>query len=415
MRPSLLASLLLFAVLPACTASEGEEDEASDEAAFTAEDAACFDAPLRTGESPTDARARCLTDYASRLVDAQVARAEDPRDASLAAFKGKVRVAGETGCFTEDVSGGGFGTWQYDIDSQRDVGMLGVQIRAAIEFLKHYGRDLDGYPNHLFDTVEICPQGQVEHDLSLTGSRLRIGVRTGWFGRYGFFTGPVLRDKWTKGEHLAGNPALEKLGGLRWAVIDPVGTPRTTLRRALRGLVARLSGSLGALRTQRADRQRPELERLIRESTAPGATDEHDRSIRERALARVAELPAEGLADFIDAWRVELERDEVAFGSEEGAVTMRDVLNLRDVKINVNQYGFVNVNNFKQISVDTELFLPNASRFERYVEVERTESTVEVNQYGLVNVQLNDVVTVRVQVLYGRTAQTASLDRLLGP
>ena len=73
------------------------------------------------------------------------------------------------------------------------------------------------------------------------------------------------------------------------------------------------------------------------------------------------------------------------------------------------------MNNYKQISVDTELFLPNASSFERYVEVEKTESTVEVNQYGLVNVQLNDVVTVRVQILYGRTAQTASLDRLLGP
>jgi hypothetical protein len=92
---------------------------------------------------------------------------------------------------------------------------------------------------------------------------------------------------------------------------------------------------------------------------------------------------------------------------------MRDVLNHRDVKVSVTQRGFVNVQNYKQISVDLDVFLPRSADFSRYVEATRTETNIEVSQYGFVNVQLNDVITVRVQVLYGRSAQTASLDRVL--
>ena len=94
---------------------------------------------------------------------------------------------------------------------------------------------------------------------------------------------------------------------------------------------------------------------------------------------------------------------------------MRDVLNHRDVNVKVTQRGLVNVQNFKQISVDTEVFLPGSASFSRYVEATKSETNIEVEQYGLVNIQLNDVVTVRVQILYGKTTQTASLDRVLGP
>lgn len=58
-----------------------------------------------------------------------------------------------------------------------------------------------------------------------------VTMRAG--GRLGLHTSSDVREKWTKGEHLANNPALSKLGGLRWAMLDPVGTPRTTLRRVL--------------------------------------------------------------------------------------------------------------------------------------------------------------------------------------
>lgn len=410
-----LAALVALATVPACAAPLEDEGEESGDSAYTADDAACHDARPGAGESATDARARCLTAYATRLVDAQVARREDPRDAALAAFRDRIRVAGETGCFTEDVSGGGLGAWQYDIDSKRDVGMLGLQIRASIEFLKHFHRDLDGYPNHFFDTLEICPHGQIGGDLALTGSRLRVGVRTGLWGRYGVQTSPVLRERWTRGEHLAGNPALEKLGGVRWAVLDPAGTPRTTLRRALRRLVAELRGDLDGLAGRPEADVRRELTRLVREQASESAQDERGRSIRDRALARVAEMSAAELGRLAQDWKLALEDGDTTEGSEEGTVVMQDVLSKRDVQVRVNQIGLVNVNNFKQISVDTELFFPRAQSFSRYVDVEKSETTVEVNQYGVVNVQLNDVVTVRLQVLYGRTAQTASLDRALGP
>jgi len=413
--PVMRAWPFLLLVVTACSGgAEPEAAEASEgEAAYTAEDAACFDEAPATGESATDARARCLTGYATRLLDVQIGRGEDPRDRALAAYRGKVRVAGETGCFTEDVSGGGLGAWQYDIDSRRDVGMVGVQLRAAVELLKHAHRDLDGYPNHFFDTVEICPQGQVGRDLALVGSRLRIGVRTGYWGRYGFHTAPALRDMWTRGAHLEGNPALAPLAGVRWAMLDPIGTPRTTLRRALRGIVGRIRGAL-AEAPGRAD-AREEVARLIRDATPAGTTDERGRNVRERALAYIAELPADRLAAFAAAWSAEVERSDTAEGAEEATVSMNDVLNKRDVKVVVNQTGLVNVNNYKQVSVDTELFLPRAASFSRFVEVAESQTTIEVNQFGLVNVQLNDVHTIRVQVLFGRTLQTASLDRALGP
>ena len=84
--------------------------------------------------------------------------------------------------------------------------MLGVQLKAAIEFLKHYGRDLDGYPNHLFDTIEICPQGQVEHNLVAHRVATPDRCADRMVGTLRTITGPVLREKWTNGEHLKAIP-----------------------------------------------------------------------------------------------------------------------------------------------------------------------------------------------------------------
>jgi hypothetical protein len=411
------AGLVLLPILALATgcAAPADEESVSDESAYTQEDAACFNEAPQSGESKTDARARCLTAQASRLIDAQIARAEDPRDRAIAAFKGKLRVAGETGCFTEDVSGSAVGAWQNDIDSERDVGMIGVQLKATVEFLKYFYRDLDGYPNHFFQSIEVCPNGQVGRDLALTGARLRVGIRTGYFGRVGIHTSTQLRDKWTNGEHLDGNAALEQLKGIRWSILDPVGTPRTTLRKALRGIVARLTARLGGLAGKPESTVRQALTQLVREETSAAVVDDQDRNIRDRALAKVAAMTGAQLAKLAKNWKLEIEKTEIAEGAEEGSVSMRDVLNHRDVNVKVAQTGFVNVQNYKQISVDTEVFLPGSANFSRYVEATKSETNIEVEQYGFVNIQLNDVITVRVQILYGKTSQTASLDRLLGP
>ena len=168
--------------------------------------------------SRTEARAACLTAQANLLLEARIAKAEDPRDKSLEAYRGKLRVPAETGCFTEDVNGKVPGYHQYDIDSRRDVGELAVQIKAMVEFLTAFHRDLDGYPNHFFKSVDICPQQQIGGELVLSGSTLRIGVSTGLFGRVGIHTGSELRSMWTDGEHLRG--ALEPLRGLRWGLLS---------------------------------------------------------------------------------------------------------------------------------------------------------------------------------------------------
>ena len=406
--------LPLFLVPVACASPEEEEAEEGGEAAFTAEDAACFEAPSKSGESRTEARARCLTEQASRMLDAQIARNEDPRDKGLASFRGKLRVPAETGCFTEDVNGSWTGLVQNDIDSERDVGMISVQLKAAVEFLKYYGRDLDGYPNHFFDTVEICPGGQVGGDLRLTGSRLRIGMKTGLGGWFRIFTSTELRDRWSDGSHLEGNAALSKLKGVRWGVVDPVGTSRTTIRKALRGFVAKLKTRLGGLDGKPEADVRAELSRLVREETSESAVDDQDRSIRERALAKVASMSAAQLARLAKDWSLEIDKGAVE-GAEDATVTMTDVLKHKNVTVNVTQSGFVNVQNFKQISVDVAAFVPSGESFKRYVETVEEGTTIEVKQSGFVNVQLNDVVDVRVQIVYAKTAQTASLDRVLGP
>lgn len=414
-RVAASASVLALALLaPACAGPEA--DEASDEGAiaYSAEDASCFDEAPKGSETATDARARCLSAYATRLIDAQLARKEDPRDEALAAFKGKLRVGGETGCFTEDVPGGFMGLWQNDIDTKRDVGMLGVQLKGAVEFLKYFYRDLDGYPNHLFDQVEICPATQVKSELSLTGSRLRIGVGTGWGGRIAIHTSSDLRDDWANGVHLANNPALEQLEGMRWMILDPVGTARTSVRRILRGIIARLGAKLDGLQGKPDDAVRDELARIVRDDTVD-ATDAQGASLRQRALDEIAASAGPALASFVDRWRAEVRKAEIGQGAEEGAITMGDVLNVKDVKIDVKQDGFVNVQNFKQIGVDADFFLPNGRTFSRFVETVKSTTEVKVEQTGTINIQLNDVVNVRVAVVYAKTAQSASLDAILAP
>lgn len=422
-RAALFALPVLALVAPAC-AAPAEEEGADTDSAYSADDASCFKEAPRSGETGTDARARCLSSYASKLIDAQIAKNEDPRDKALATFKGKLRVGAETGCFTEDIPGGFTGIWQNDIDSERDVGMLAVQIKASIEFLKYFYRDLDGYPNHLFDQLEICPAGQVKSELSLTGSRLRVGVGTGWGGRIAVHTSSDLRDNWANGVHLTNNPALEQLEGMRWMILDPVGTARTTVRKVLRGLIAKLGDKLDGLNGKSDATVREEVSRIVREDVAefPGAPQDAEGrgdvapapSFRDRALAKIASMSASQLKSFVTKWRAELKKTELAQGSEEGAITMGDVLNVKDVKIEVKQDGFVNVQNFKQIAVDADFFLPNGRKFSRFVETVKSTTEVKVEQSGTINIQLNDVINVRVAVVYAKTAQTASLDAVLG-
>lgn len=415
MRTVRLATIILLAagsMTIGCSAESGEVTS-GDGAAFTSQDAACTKAEASDGESRTEARARCLTAYARKLLDQQIARAEDPRDVTLSSYA--IRVPAETGCFTEDVGGN---VWQNDIDSERDVGEIAVQIKGVVEFLKYFQRDLDGYPNHFFDAVEICPNGQIGGDLALTGSRLRVGVRTGFFGRIGVHTSTELRSRWTDGEHLVGNDALAALKGARWAMLDPVGTPRTTIRKVVRNTITKLKERLDGLAKEPEPALRSGLSRLVSDEISSAATDasESSPSVRDRALAKMASLSASELEQLRQRWRRELDAEGggTAEGAEEGAVAMRDVLNGKNVAVKVTQRGFVNVQNYKQIAVSTEAFLPGASGFSRYVEVGETATNVNVEQWGFVNVQLNDVIDVRVQIVYAKTAQTATLDRALG-
>ncbi len=90
---------------------------------------------------------------------------------------------------------------------------------------------------------------------------------------------------------------------------------------------------------------------------------------------------------------------------------VRDSLASKDVSVKVIQTGFVNVQNYKQITVDTGFFLPNAEAFAPYVDVKKGDTNVNVEQTGFVNIQLNDVINVRVNVAFQRTAQAAAFDR----
>jgi hypothetical protein len=94
------AAVAVVGSITGCTAPAAEE-AGTDEAAATAADKACATAKPTSDESTTSARARCLTEYATRLMDEQALGREDRRDVALKGIK--VSVVGETGCFTEDV------------------------------------------------------------------------------------------------------------------------------------------------------------------------------------------------------------------------------------------------------------------------------------------------------------------------
>jgi hypothetical protein len=299
------------------------------------------------------------------------------------------------------------------INTEADVGQLGAQVRASIEFLKHLYRDLDGYPNHAFERVEICPWGQVGRNLQLTGSALRIGVPTGFnplLGSIGLHSSRVLRDEWSKGEMLKGNPALATVGPVRWAIVDPAGTVRTGVRKGIRNASKQLLAKLATLDGQPDDVLRARLLPIVTDNVSPSAVDSSGTIIQNRVLTRLAGAK---LQDFVSAWKRELSDGTLADKVEAASVAMRDVLQAKDVRVKVNQFGFVNVQNVHQIEVDFAVFLPNAKDFYRYVDVVKSRTDIEVNQWGFVNVQTNDLIKVNVEVLYERAAPTASAFRAL--
>lgn len=407
---TLAATTAALAGAPGCAAPAEEEEAASGDFAYTEADAACHSAAPRSGESETSARARCLT----KLVGPMLSRAAETRPApvktALPRYADKIAVR-DGSCFSDD---GGNWVTNYRIESKRDVAMLKRQLEYAVEFLADLHEDLDGYPNHVFGSIGICPEGQTGGDLVLEGGRLMIGVRMGFAGRIAVHDARTLRDKWKNGEHLEADPVFSKFKS-RWGLLDPAGTPRSIMRRALRSAAAKLKERLSAIAAMRGEAARAPLERLVRESVSPTAQDEQQRGVLERALERVATTQADRLTDLARDWAasVDLSTQE---GVEDGAVMLQDVGSRQNLKIEVTQRGFVNVNNFKDIDVDVSVMLPKGRSFARFVALEKSETTVTVNQIGFVNVQLNDHVKVRLSVVYDRAVETASLDRVLaGP
>ncbi len=403
----LAATLTALVAAPGCAAPADEDEAASGDFAWTDADAACYAEAPRSGESETSARARCLT----KLVGPMLTRAAESRPATvkaaLPAYAGKISVR-DGSCFSED---GGNWVTNYQISSKRDVAMLKRQLEYAVELLADLHEDLDGYPNHVFASIGICPEGQAGGDLVLEGSRLMIGVRMGFAGRIAVHDARALRDKWKRGEHLEADPVLSRLGP-RWALLDPAGTPRSIMRRTLRSAARKLAERLSAIAARGGEQARPALTQLVRESVIATAEDDRGDNLASRAAAHIAALPADQLAAFARSW-AEAADVSVQDGVEDGAVMLQDVGSRQNLKIKVTQSGFVNVNNFKDIDVDVSVMLPKGRAFARFVALEKSETTVTVNQIGFVNVQLNDHVKVRLSVVYDRAVETASLDRVL--
>jgi len=133
-----------------------------------------IDEEPRPGETVTEARARALTAYAEEVVaawDQSLMEAFSRREVvgELLSESYVVRVEGGS-CFNEESRWGS----DYDIQSDDDVAKMIRQVHYVVEFLARFHSDANGYPNRFFDTVSLCPSGQIGDDLMLQG-RVRYG------------------------------------------------------------------------------------------------------------------------------------------------------------------------------------------------------------------------------------------------
>lgn len=369
-----------------------------------------IDEEPRPGETLTQARTRSLTTYAEALLAAwdqslmeSFARREVVGEPLSSAYT--IRVEGGS-CFNEEERWGS----DFDIVSDDDVSTMIRQVSYAIEFLARFHEDANGYPNRFFDTLSLCPTGQVDGDLVLQGRVLYIGVDYS-FGSIKTKDAFEIRESWASGDHLASYyPDLEHV----WWLLDPIGTPRLVLRDAIADAASYVSGRLAEMLEQPDETNaRADLLDIVGANVIPDYEEGEGVSFSANAVAEIEGLDLTGLRELASLWRGFLDDPENWEGMADAVAATHQATATNSYDIDLDQWGLIVVGNFHNITVDISVFLPRNREFVRYVTIEPVEQNVTVRQRGLVCVYTIDNVEVNLSVTADRGVETAGLERAL--
>lgn len=375
---------------------------------------------LQSGADVTGARVESLNAYAaSKLtsmqcdLDAKLVRkgvdvASTPPLYSLYG----IEVGSPDGCLN-----GGFLLADFDLNSEGKYSDMKRQIDMTAQFLADMYVDTNGNGSILFDSVELCPKQEVGGRLAMQGPTLLVGLTfSQFFDEIKLLNALELRRLWSRGEHLSELPQGTKLR-LLWPLLDPAGTARLAITRAVADGAQYLAEALTMLRDSGGDEdfQRSELRSLVSDNVAPDTTDASGNPIAERALGVIDALSPIEIECIADAWS-----DEVLDSSRWDAVgeaavsTTIEQQKANQVNATIHQEGFIVVGNAHFIDVDVSLYVSAAHRpFTNYVTVHEVEQNLNVTQKGFVVVYTIDSVEVNLNVSVDRTLETFSLEKAL--
>lgn len=402
---ALLATLaLVTAACAAPSASSAEEAEETSDAYTESVTAECLAVTPQGDETVTDARARCLTAAASRILK------ERPVAQGLASLDStyELRVDGGS-CFTESPPRSPWFT-NYDLQSESDVRQMVRQLQYSAEFLGNLHGDAAGYPNRFFKTVAHCPYDLVGGDLVLQGSVLYVGVRTGFRGSIGLKNAFQIRDLWSQGEHL--KKAFPMLVPA-WKVIDPVGPARLVLRQAVGDAASAVRRALQGFDSKPEHVLRADLTELVRDNVIPTFKGDAEAPLRDTALTRVGAMSGAQLKELAGLWTEFLGARENVEGMTEAVLATHEATAKKAYNVDVVQAGLVVVGNFHDIDVNVSALLPGSRKFSRYVTIEKIEQSIRVRQYAVVAVYTIDNVSVNLAIGAERGLETAGLEHAL--
>lgn len=366
------------------------------------------------GHDITSVRTRALTDYANELLsctqpDLDETFARRGVNGEAVAENYAIRVEGDD-CFTGQSRWG----WDDNLDDDDELEAMQQQVRSTVSFVKNLHEDLNGYPNRLFDTVVLCPEGIVDGPMKLEGRRLYVGVDRHLLGWLSPRNALDMRDDWGSGEHLKARFGL--LARL-WPVLDPAGTPRIALRHAIRSAAEHLADKLNVIDEEQPGVARAILGQLIRDHVADEyraeGVGEDEPDFKTTALEALEKLEDDEVYALAELWSDYIDDQDRWQGMDAAAASTHEAVARNEINLDIEQVGLFAFANFHDINVNADFFFPIQREYMRYIQLEKVDWDVKVRQYSLIAIWTSDNVNVNVAVKVDRALETAGLERAL--
>jgi hypothetical protein len=167
------------------------------------------------------------------------------------------------------------------------------------------------------------------------------------------------RDRWDRGEHLAGT-ALDDRGHVFvekvWPAINPVGVIRLQGVPAIRAAAAIFVSTLARIKKLRdAAQMRREFLAAVQSDTSPNVTRSADRTLGEPSSSQIATLDLEAMRRLIEKWSSFLTTPNSADDAYEAVSHVRQAAAGHACNVKIDQICAVAVNNAHCINISVSV------------------------------------------------------------